>query len=66
MHDLITFLYSKNWHNIVNQLNFNLKKEYKLKWNKPTTKDYILEFSYGVVGWGSGIVIAVTWWGLDP
>ena len=26
MNDLVTLLYSRNWHNIVNQLYFNKKK----------------------------------------
>ena len=25
-HDWVTLLYSRNWHNIINQLDFNLKK----------------------------------------
>jgi len=28
MYDLITLLYSRNWHNIVNQLYFNLKNDF--------------------------------------
>ena len=31
MNDWVTFLYSRNWHNIVNHLYFNLKKVEKIK-----------------------------------
>ena len=51
MYNWVTLLYSRNWHNIVNQLHFNLKK----------TKQQFLGLLGGARAWVGGGVVEWIW-----